>query len=673
MGYGTIPFDQIQAAALAQAERLLADWFPHGRRVGREFKVGSLAGEPGESLSINLDTGLWSDFAAEVSGHDLVDLCAALRHDSKRIPAALDLQTTLGISDQWQPSDDEHRNKARDAGTWSPARPPPGTPRPDAMLAAFGVVYEYTDARDRVTHYVGRIEARDGTRKQFVPITFGTLNGITGWHKKAPATPRPLYGLNRLATRPDVPVLLCEGEKAADAAQTMFIDHACISWFGGTGSVDHADLAPLEGRNVIIWPDNDTAGHEAAGKLAKRLLRARLLRVDDLLHAADAADVAPDDPDAWLADRLPPDPATDLRDLLSIEAWSVRPSTPPTRFLGDLVTRTTRMFLVGRTGSGKTMLGFAMACGMASGSGFLDWRSDRPARVLYVDGEMPSELIRARSIDALRRAGCSLPAGNLMIFGRDMEDELAIRFPTLGRMPPLNTEAGHNFIHALIAMLGGVDVVIFDNVMSLISGDQKDEIPWSETLPLISSLTAKQIGQVWLDHTGHTGDRQYGSSTKAWRFDAVGVMTPLNETDRGEVAFKLSFDQPGKARRRTPENWRDFEACTIRLRDDRWTSEFLQAPAKPVRANVPPAVRKFHEVLLDALTISPTPRRTTRDAWFDECARRGLAEPIAPGDDHKERSSKKSNFRTNLHKLVAAGWIGVDGETVRDLTKGAGE
>jgi hypothetical protein len=53
--------------------------------------------------------------------------------------------------------------------------------------------------------------------------------------------------------------------------------------------------------------------------------------------------------------------------------------------------------------------------------------------------------------------------------------------------------------------------------MFLIAGDQKDEVPWSETLPLVDKLTRLKIGQVWLDHTDHNTDRQYGSSTKAWR------------------------------------------------------------------------------------------------------------------------------------------------------------
>jgi putative DNA primase/helicase len=60
-----IPFDKIQAAALARADRLLPEWFPRGKRVGREFKIGNIRGDSGESLSVNVATGRWADFSGE--------------------------------------------------------------------------------------------------------------------------------------------------------------------------------------------------------------------------------------------------------------------------------------------------------------------------------------------------------------------------------------------------------------------------------------------------------------------------------------------------------------------------------------------------------------------------------------------------------------------------------
>ena len=81
----------------------------------------------------------------------------------------------------------------------------------------------------------------------------------------------------------------------------------------------------------------------------------------------------------------------------------------------------------------------------------------------------------------------------------------------------------------LIDLIGGVDVLVLDNVMSLLDGVQKEEEAWTGANPLVASLSRRQIAQIWLDHTGHAGDKQYGTSTKSWRFDAVGVMTPVKQ------------------------------------------------------------------------------------------------------------------------------------------------
>ena len=221
--------------------------------------------------------------------------------------------------------------------------------------------------------------------------------------------------------------------------------------------------------------------------------------------------------------------------------------------LGDLITTTIRVFVVGRTGLGKTLFGMTMAISMAAGRDFLHWKTHRPARILYIDGEMPDELIKERIIDLKQTLGLQgTKIGNLFIYSRDMDARIAQIDPTLGTMPPLNTKAGFEWLGKLIGFLGRIDVVFFDNVMSIIAGDQKDEEAWHETQTLIMQLSAEKIGQVWLDHTGHDATHQYGSSTKSWKFDAVAMLLPLDEGEwqPGETAVKLSFEQPGgKARR----------------------------------------------------------------------------------------------------------------------------
>ncbi len=665
-----IPFEAIQAAALGQAESLLRQWLPGGHRVGREWKVGNLRGDRGDSLSINLDSGKWADFAEGVSGFDLIDLRAAITHAGDRAAAARELGELLGLMNGRQRRNGEQRGNGHAcAEGWQPMVPPPaGTPRPDALLAGFARVHAYRGPDGAVLSYIGRTEARSGQRKSFTPLTYGILGGKAGWHCKAGATPRPLYGLDRLAKCPDAPVILCEGEKAADAAQELFSSHVCMTWPGGSGAVGQADWLPLAGRTVVIWPDNDAPGAKAAEAIARKLPRARILRVDDMREGGDAADIIPDDPEAWLHAHLPPDRSAELRNLLAVETWLTRDIPEPEHLLGALISRSTRMFLVGRTGLGKTLLGLALAAGMASGAGFLRWRSSRPARVLYLDGEMPADLIRGRLVEAVRRLDRPIPAGNLLVFGRDLEDAVARLFPAVGEMPPLNSDAGAAWMFRLIDAIGGVDVVFFDNVMSLLVGVQRDEEAWSAALDLVQGLTAQRIGQVWMDHTGHDSSRQYGSATKSWRFDAVGQMAPIENDQRrpGEVAFTLSFDPPGKARRRTPDNWHDFEAVTIRLADDRWTAE----AAGKHRRHVGQKARLFHSAMLDALAAGRGcgQGRVKREAWLAECVRRNLIEAPADGDNCYARDRKIAPFRKAVMDLQAAGWVGADGDIFTDLT-----
>ena len=128
--------------------------------------------------------------------------------------------------------------------------------------------------------------------------------------RKHPAHRARSIDFNKLTAMPDASVLLCEGEKAADAAQRLFPDYACITWFGGTAQVEHADFSPLADRLVIAWPDADASGLNAMRKLISRLpADTQVVCTDGLPEAFDAADLEREgcsDPAAWLSERLRP-------------------------------------------------------------------------------------------------------------------------------------------------------------------------------------------------------------------------------------------------------------------------------------------------------------------------------------------------------------------------------
>jgi putative DNA primase/helicase len=129
------------------------------------------------------------------------------------------------------------------------------TPIPEPPTAGAEHVWHYTD-----TFYVCRFP-----EKRIRPLWWDG----TAWRWKAPPSPRPLYWARRCAT---ATVLITEGEKAADAAATLFPDHAIATWPSGCKAIDKADWSPLRSRSIILWPDADDVGREAMAKLAARLL-----------------------------------------------------------------------------------------------------------------------------------------------------------------------------------------------------------------------------------------------------------------------------------------------------------------------------------------------------------------------------------------------------------------
>jgi hypothetical protein len=106
-------------------------------------------------------------------------------------------------------------------------------------------------------------------------------DGTQQWRQRKWDDPSPLYGLDRLAARPTDGVVICEGCKAATAADAR-TGLVGMSWRGGCDSAadfDKNDWSPLAGRDVVIWPDADDGGRKAAWHIAQHLHRVNAARV----------------------------------------------------------------------------------------------------------------------------------------------------------------------------------------------------------------------------------------------------------------------------------------------------------------------------------------------------------------------------------------------------------
>jgi len=290
-------YARINAAARGCLDRIAQHFAPGGKMEGREY-VALNPTRPDSStgsFKINLDTGLWSDFAEEhiAKGGDAVSFVSYLlgaAHQSEGLRALADFLGMAAV-------EGDHPGTGAAAPAFKLSEPKPEEPRPlmpvppEAMATkptahpSHGKpsqVWEYRDAAGNLLFEIWRFDP-PGKRKQFSPLSYWP-DGTWKW-KGCPA-PRPLYGLDRLAARPQAPVLLAEGERAADAACWLLPDHVCITTANGAASPEKSDFNPLAGRIVRIWRDNDEPGAKYAKTCARLALEAGAAAVELLDLAA---------------------------------------------------------------------------------------------------------------------------------------------------------------------------------------------------------------------------------------------------------------------------------------------------------------------------------------------------------------------------------------------------
>ena len=275
-----IDFKLINRVALSRFGSLLSAWLPDGERRNGEWVAlnPQRADDNKGSFSINMQTGVWCDFAGSDAdkGGDPISLYAYLFNLSQ-LDAAKALAEELGLDsgENSRPSravtrqpgsgsksnSDKEFDKARTP--WVPILPVPSSaPEPHKAHSVRGLpekVWTYRDANGAVSGFIYLFRASDGG-KETLPHVFArnSETGAEEWRWMSFPLPRPLYGLERLTAKPDARVIITEGEKCADVAATVLPEYASLSWPGGCKAVDKADFSALAGRDVLLWPDADS-------------------------------------------------------------------------------------------------------------------------------------------------------------------------------------------------------------------------------------------------------------------------------------------------------------------------------------------------------------------------------------------------------------------------------
>ena len=192
-------------------------------------------------------------------------------------------------------------------------------------------------------------------------------------------------------------------------------------------------------------------------------------------------------------------------------------------------------FLFAARGIGKTWLALFLAIGVADGCAVGPWKAVGSHPVLYVDGEMPLELIQTRN-RILAQAGENLHYIN--------HEQL---FDQTGEVLNLTDGECQRGITAL-CLEWKIKLLVLDNLSCLFRGvSENDADAWERILPWLLELRRRKIAVLFVVHAGRNGQMR-GTSR---REDAAAWVIRLDDaTDatsaRTGAKFVSSFTKPSR-------------------------------------------------------------------------------------------------------------------------------
>lgn len=247
---------------------------PEGRVEGSRFKLASVEGGAGNSWDFNLENGKFGDWAGSSQSYGVVDfLCQTLRTNAAQAVKWLTDKKILNHKEAKKALADAEGNPLvlpipADKATWEVAL------EAEDLRKDRGIIRDHWEIRDTDGSLLG-FKYRVDERRSHKEVFTLTYRAETGWTKRAWDKKRiPPYGLQKLSQGPTLRALFVEGEKAADSAQDILGEKWKVFSFSGVAAAEELWLPDDEcwaDCEVVIWPDNDAPGKQAARKIQQAL------------------------------------------------------------------------------------------------------------------------------------------------------------------------------------------------------------------------------------------------------------------------------------------------------------------------------------------------------------------------------------------------------------------
>jgi putative DNA primase/helicase len=218
---------------------------------------------------------------------------------------------------------------------------------------------------------------------------------------------------------------------------------------------------------------------------------------------------------------------------------------PRKKLLGDWLREGDLGLIFAARGVGKTWLALLFARALSEGGTVGDWKVEEPVKVLFIDGEMPPDLMRDRD-KGLQRAPGEVEFLNHEILFERTGKVLNITEPEVQRAITDRCIREH------------IKVVILDNLSTLASGmKENDAFAWELVNNWLLDFRRRKIAVILIHHAGRSGEAR-GTSK---REDAAFWVMVLDDAkahadDKHGARFISRFTKPS---RNTPDEVPAYE------------------------------------------------------------------------------------------------------------------
>jgi hypothetical protein len=199
-----------------------------------------------------------------------------------------------------------------------------------------------------------------------------------------------------------------------------------------------------------------------------------------------------------------------------------------------LMTQSLNM-IYGWRGVGKTHVNLGISYALACGGKFLNWKADKPRRVLLVDGEMPAPALQERLAAIIASSGVEPDPGFLSIVTPDLQS---------GAMPDLSTEEGQQAI-SNVAERVKAELIVLDNLSCLVRGGGRENDAESWVSVSEWALLQRQSGRsiLFIHHSGKNG-QQRGTSKREDLLDVViSLRRPADYDPASGACFEIHYEK----------------------------------------------------------------------------------------------------------------------------------